>query len=365
MDTSLDSTPVADSIDRLLDWPEAALPTVATILGLRRHWMGPLFARLRREYEAATGEAPPVSQAAAFPVVQALPSAAYFQWLHRHIQEMTWAACGRVVADRLPAIEAALAPRPDDLGSLAADPGFAHPGYYLFDFHRQAGGIWRDTAGAAVYLLGARLVHVGRNTDFQLHDKFVADLGLTTAPARVLDLGCGFGKTTFSLARAWPEAEVTGLDVAEPCLRLGRRMATERGLAILWRQAAIEALPEPDDSADLVTCTMVLHEMPEAAIAASFREAFRVLKPGGLFVTLENRLLGDPFRDVLLAWYSQLIDEPYWEPFRHLDLPRMARQAGFSTAELQPWHPPGADPAADTDPRRWATPWGLMIARKG
>ncbi len=354
------------AIDALLDWPAESLPALATLLALRRRWMTQDFARLRREYEAAVREhGEPASQAEAEPMVQSLPSAAGFQWLHRHIQDRTWRLCERIVADRAAEVAAAMEPAGGDLGRLEGTEGLAYPAYYTFDYHRQDQGIWRSDAGAAIYLLGARVVHVGRNSDFQLHDQFADEIDMDRAPRVILDLGCGFGKTTFSLKRRWPEAEVQGLDLALPCLRLGRKMATARGLEIAWRQADMERIPQPDGSVDLAVITMVLHEMPASAIANTLAECHRVLRPGGRLVMLENRLIGDPFRDTLLKWYSQLIDEPYWEPYRHLDLAAMCRDAGFSEVRQEKWYLAGTDgPAAEADPRRWCTPWGRTTAIK-
>lgn len=367
MTHSEQATGTAPAIEALLDWPAESVPSLTTLLALRRRWMAKDFASLRAEYEGAIDTAgAPATQHAAEPMIQALPSAPGFQWMHRHIQDRTWRLCERVVADRAEEIAEALQPADADLGTLEHTEGFAYPAYYTFDYHRQAGGIWREDAGAAIYLLGARIVHVGRNSDFQLHDQFVDELDLPAAPKRILDLGCGFGKTTFSLKRRWPEAEVEGLDLSEPCLKLARKMATARGQAIRWRQADIERLPVEDDSVDLAVITMVLHEMPESAIRRAFAEAHRVLRPGGTLVTLENRLIGDPFRDTLLKWYSELIDEPYWEPFRHTDIEEVARTAGFDDARLDKWYLAGTDgPAAEADPRRWCTPWGRLVAVKG
>lgn len=111
--------------------------------------------------------------------------------------------------------------------------------------------------------MGARVIHVGRNDNFELHDTFVASLPVQR-PSRVLDLACGFGKTTFSLKRRWPEAD--GLDLSAPCLRLARRMATEGGLAIHRRQANAEHPPYEDGGFDLVVVTMALHELPRESI---------------------------------------------------------------------------------------------------
>lgn len=363
--TLANSAAPVPTIDSVLDWPPESLPALTTLLTLRRRWMSDDFTALRREYEQAVAgpSGAPADQTEAEPLIQSLPSAPRFQWMHRHIQDRTWRLCERIVASRADLIRRAMAPAEGDLGRLEGTEGFAYPAYYTFDYHRQDGGIWRSDEGAAIYLLGARIVHVGRNSDFQLHDQFVDEIDLASEPGLVLDLGCGFGKTTFSLKRRWPKAEVHGLDLAEPCLRLGRKLASSRGHDIVWRQADMERLPYADGSVDLAVITMVLHEMPASAIANTLAECRRVLKPGGRLVMLENRLIGDPFRDTLLKWYSQLIDEPYWEPYRHLDIVAMCREAGFAEAWQDRWYLAGTDgPAAEADPRRWCTPWGRTTA---
>ncbi len=362
---------LAPSLDSLLVWGPEHRPRVAALLGLRRYWMGPLYTQLRGEYLARIKDGnPPGTYTAAEPLMQELPSARRLQWLHRYIQDANWALCREVTESRIGEIAAAIEPRASDLGTLDVNPGQQVPAYYEFDWHRQAGGIWRDLAGAVIYLLGARIVHKGNNDNFQLHDQFVGDIPALApgrTPTDVLDLGCGFGKTTFSLKKAWPKAVVHGIDLAEPCLRLARRMATERGLEIHWRQGDMEALPYADASLDVATITMVLHEVPAPAIALQMREAARVLRPGGMLVVLENRMLDDdPFRNVLLKWYSEIIDEPLSLPFRQLDFAGVCRASGFTEVQERKWYLAGAGgPEAEADPSRWCTPWRMTIARKG
>ena len=68
-----------------------------------------------------------------------------------------------------------------------------------------------------------------------------------------------------------------------------QRNASALGFAIEGRVADAESLPYPDESFDLVVGHAVLHHIPDVELA--FREALRVLRPGGRFV-----FCGEPTR---------------------------------------------------------------------
>jgi SAM-dependent methyltransferase len=353
------------AIDDLLAWPAAERARVETLLAIRRWWMTDLYRRVRAEWGAATADRAPASMDDAAPVVERLPSFPIFVWVDKYLQDRLWTEVARIVDGRLGELEAVLSPRDGDLGTLSLDPELQYPDYYVgIDFHRQPGGIWRDYRGAAIYAMGARVIHVGRNDDFQLHEKFVHDITVDVEPQAVLDLACGFGKTTFSLKRRWPDADVAGIDLAAPCLTLARRMASERGLVIDWRQGDIAQLPYPAGSIDVVTVTMSLHELPLDAIHRALAEARRVLRPDGVLAALENRLVGDPLRDVLGACHSDVIAEPYMNPFRAHDFGALARDAGFHAVDVTTWYPPGVAAGSEHDPANWSSPWSLLLARR-
>ena len=317
-------------IDELLAWPADEVARIQTLLALRRWWMTDLYRQVRAEWEHDATDRPSTMEDAA-PQVEELPSFSTFLWVDRYIQDRLWEDVGRIVDGRRPELDDALAPHPEDAGTMTLEPSLEYPSYYeFFDFHRQPGGIWRDNRGAAIYAMGARVIHVGRNDEFELHDRFVADIPVD-APETVVDLACGFGKTTFSLKRRWQNAVVAGLDLSAPCLALARRLASARDLAIDWRQGDVEHLPYADESFDLATITMSLHELPLDAIHRALTEARRVLRPGGTLCALENRLIGDALRDVLGAWHSDVIAEPYMNPFRAQDFAGLALTAGFAT----------------------------------
>ncbi|MDP7032292.1 MAG: arsenite methyltransferase, partial [Gemmatimonadota bacterium] len=107
---------------------------------------------------------------------------------------------------------------------------------------------------------------------------------LEATPAQgeiVLDLGSGGGIDAFLAARAvGPEGRIIGVDMTSEMLERARANAERIGASnVEFREGTIEQLPVTDEEVDLVVsnCVINLSEDKDAV----FREAFRVLKPGG------------------------------------------------------------------------------------
>jgi SAM-dependent methyltransferase len=96
----------------------------------------------------------------------------------------------------------------------------------------------------------------------------------------ILDAGCGIGL----LGRLYPDLGLIGLDVSMPLL-------TKAGSGYrLLVEGSAEALPFPNQTFDVVVALNMLHHVinPDAAV----REFARVLKPGGMLVTVDPRKVG-------------------------------------------------------------------------
>jgi ubiquinone/menaquinone biosynthesis C-methylase UbiE len=93
---------------------------------------------------------------------------------------------------------------------------------------------------------------------------------------RILDLGCGTGRFTGSLATRFG-TEVIGLD---PSTRMLRQAVAKAGPTVRHAIARGEDIPLPDGSVDLVFMSMVFHHFAYPERVAG--ECRRVLRPGGV-----------------------------------------------------------------------------------
>jgi SAM-dependent methyltransferase len=97
----------------------------------------------------------------------------------------------------------------------------------------------------------------------------------------VLDLGSGAGMDAFLAARqVGPSGRVIGVDMTDAMLEKARENARKVGLDnVEFRKGTIEALPVEDETVDVVLSNCVINLSPQKDRV--YREAFRVLRPGG------------------------------------------------------------------------------------
>ena len=97
----------------------------------------------------------------------------------------------------------------------------------------------------------------------------------------VLDLGAGAGFDCFLAARAvGPTGQVIGVDMTAEMVARARENARKAGMDhIEFRLGEIEHLPVADRSVDVIISNCVINLSPDKG--SVFRDAFRVLKPGG------------------------------------------------------------------------------------
>jgi SAM-dependent methyltransferase len=171
---------------------------------------------------------------------------------------------------------------------------------------------------------------------------------------RMVDLSCGLGWAALSLMPGRPQLEYLGIDTNEVHVDVARRNLTQAGLAqrAMVQRADPWNLPIPDGQVDVVTCIMSLQSVTDTR--PLFRQAARILRPGGRFVVVEPDCLGqrfwfdgnlpefdDAFRelcsraDVLLTDGSG-VEDPLGRPGISLgpQLPARMRAAGLDPADI-------------------------------
>jgi ubiquinone/menaquinone biosynthesis C-methylase UbiE len=337
------------------------------VLALRKRWADTVYPALTTELEES-GASPRTVEEAEAPIHD-LPLYAWFSHLERAQQKMLWRIAGDAVVRRRDELVAQLDDAPvTGRGTLTLSPDLELPGWYTdYDIHVQPGGVYSDDLAAYVYEFGARIVMLRDNDGYKFHRLF-AETALPDVPdaTRVVDLGCGFGKSTRPLATRYPGAEVIGIDLAAPGLRLAHADAEDQGLPIGYRQGDARRTGLDAGSCDVVTGTMLLHEMPTDAVQQVVVEASRLLKPGGAVRFLEFQPTGDPVRDVTIYEHAERNNEPF---FRHLfasDVVAMCADAGLVDARWTPFdeRADGLSPAGWGERRERHFPWAVLSATK-
>ena len=150
----------------------------------------------------------------------------------------------------------------------------------------------------------------------------------------VLDLGSGAGFDAFLAAReVGPAGRVIGVDMTPEMVAKARANARKAGFAhVEFRLGEIEALPVADNTADVIISNCVINLCPDKRPV--YREAFRVLKPGGRLVVSDvvarEELPGGIKKD--LALYSGCLSGA--TPLA--DLEKILAGAGFVDVSICP-----------------------------
>lgn len=160
----------------------------------------------------------------------------------------------------------------------------------------------------------------------QNHSEFI--------PKKIADFGASAGMNTLPFAEAFPASRVHAIDVAAPMLRYGHARAETMGVKnVIFEQGNVETWGKEAGSYDLVISAMFFHETSTKAMRQIFSNAYRLLKPGGLMLNMEQPNF-DPdttaYEKFVRDWDCWYNSEPFWAKLHTMDFSDEMVAAGFS-----------------------------------
>jgi ubiquinone/menaquinone biosynthesis C-methylase UbiE len=214
----------------------------------------------------------------------------------------------------------------------------AYPPYFRRNFHWQTDG-YLSRRSAELYDVGVELLFLGmadvmRRQVIPPLTRFFADTGAERG--RLLDVGCGTGRTLLQIAKAHPELKLFGLDLSPFYIQVARDRLDQVADASLVAENA-ESMPFRDGYFDAVVSVYLFHELPKNARRNVLREMYRVLAPGGALVIEDSAQPADAGRVAFfLDRFSEEFHEPFYRDYLRDDLGTALEEAGFQVQAVDP-----------------------------
>lgn len=242
----------------------------------------------------------------------------------------------------------------DNLVASVTDPDVQIPDYYKAPFHAyKSGNLCLEAAlevtaaaksvhASVMDVEGKRLSPNGdealRSAYGECQKQLLQQMGIEN-PQKILDIGCATGLSSLALLKNFPGSSVVGIDLSPYFLAVGkveqedRMTQTGKSEDLTFLHRAAENTNLEENSFDMVSMSLVGHELPFHATKEIFVEAHRLLRPGGCLSIMEmdpstpafQRVLNNPIPYVVFK-----STEPYLLEYVKLDMPGVLTSAGFA-----------------------------------
>ena len=147
-----------------------------------------------------------------------------------------------------------------------------------------------------------RLNHIlSLNIDKSWRRKAVKEIADTVEPLNILDEACGTCDFTIEIVKGAPQgSKVTGIDLSEGMLQIGREKCRKEGITAELQTGDCEAMPYDEGTFDRIGVAFGVRNFEN--LPKGLTEMLRVLKPGGKLVILELSIPRNP----IIRWCYKL-----------------------------------------------------------
>ena len=231
-----------------------------------------------------------------------------------------------------------------------------YPDYYQVPFHAYDRGnlCWEAAfeAPSATLAMALRVWPQEKLTSQVAHQRLRSTFHQAIEPylpqtiTDVIDLGCSIGKSTVSLHRYLSNRQNTkvrtvGLDLSPYMLTVAETLDEENEISE-WRHGLAEDTGLAANSFDLITIQYTLHELPRQATKAIFKEALRILRPGGCFAVVDMNPASPVIQSLPPSLFVLLKStEPWSDDYYTFDVEVAMEEIGFeyqTTVASDPRH---------------------------
>lgn len=202
------------------------------------------------------------------------------------------------------------------------------PEYSKRNYHFQTDGYFSDES-AKLYEHQVEVLFSGTAAPMRrMLIKLLKEKFTLNRPLRILELGAGVGTATGDFSRSFKVESYTVTDISEPYLSVAKKRFPSSTFDFV--QTPAESLPFEDDSYDLVFSVFLFHELPRSIRESVISEAYRVLKPGGVFGICDSvQKDDDPKLNTVLEKFPQDYHEPFYKDYTLWNVKKEIERSGF------------------------------------
>ncbi len=225
-----------------------------------------------------------------------------------------------------------------------ANPSITYPDYYQVPFHAYDEGnlCWPAAfeAESATHSMALRVwpdeVLTWQAAQDRLRSSFhevLAQHGPSSVHD-ILDIGCSVGISTRAIHDYYAQKQggsvrTVGLDLSPHMLAVAK-VKDEGGRISQWIHAKAEDTGLTDSSFELVTMQFVIHELPRHITEAIFKEAYRLLRPGGCLAMVDNNPQSPVIQNLPPVLFTLMKStEPWSDDYYTFDVEAALIRSGF------------------------------------